>query len=80
MQQREIVHVHRQPLRQRHDDGKDHGGRPHHGSPNQHRLGGRLESVTCAVIGLQQVLGALEMRVEIEIPLDLLLDVRDLLD
>ena len=47
-----------------HDDGEDHRRRADHGGTDQYRLRRRLERVACAVILFEQILGALELRVE----------------
>ncbi len=80
MQQREFVHIAGQSVGQRHDDGKNHGGRPDHGSTDQHRLGSSLESIARAVVGFEQVLGAFEIHVDVEIALQFGLDIRYILD
>ena len=69
-----------QPIGQRHDDGEDHRRRAHHGGPDQHRFGGRLEGVARAIIFFQQIFGAFKIRVNVEILLEFRLDVGHLLD
>ena len=80
VQQGELIDVLGDAVGERHDDGEDHGGGAHHRGADQHRLGRGLEGVARAVILFQHVLGAVEIHVEIEVPLDFLLDVRNLLN
>ena len=80
MQQGEFVDVFAQPVGEGHDDRKDHRGGTDDGGTDEHGFGGRLEGVAGAIVGLQQILGAIEVDVEAEVPLDFGLDVGDLLD
>ena len=69
-----------EPVGQRHDDREDHGGGADHGGSDQHGLGRGLEGVAGAVVLFEQILGALEVHVDVEVLLELLLDVGNLLD
>src|SRR5262249_27061861 len=80
MQQREVADVLGEAVGQRHDDGEDHRGSAYNSRSDHPRLGRRFERIARAVIGFQQVLGALEVHVEVEVALNLRLDVGDLLD
>ncbi len=81
MQQGQVLdELRTKAVREHHDDGEDHRGRPHHGGADKNRLGGRFERVAGPVVRFQIVLGALEVDVEAILLLELLLDVRDLLD
>src|SRR5262249_41110014 len=51
IQQRQLIHVHRQAVGQRHNDGEDHGGGAHHGGSNQHGFRRRLKRVAGSVVG-----------------------------
>ena len=46
-----------QTLGQHHDDGEDHRGGADHGGADEHRLGGGLEGVACAVVLFEILLG-----------------------
>ena len=65
---------------QHHDDREDHRRGPDHRGADQYRLGRRLEGVACAIILFQQVLGAGEVDVHVEVFLDLRFDVWHLLN
>ena len=67
-------------MRERHDDGENHGGCADHGGADQHRLGRRFEGIAGAVVLFQQMLGALEVNVDVVVALQLALDIRYLLD
>ena len=60
-------------MRERHDDGEDHGGGADDGGADQHRLGRGLEGVAGAVVLLEQVLGAFEVTVDVVVFLSSLL-------
>ena len=59
-----------EPVREHDDDREDHRRRADDGGADQHRLGGRLERVAGAVVLLEQVLRALEVRREAVLALD----------
>ena len=80
MQQRQLVHVVGEAVGERHDDRENHGGGADHGRADQHGLRRGFERVASAVVFFEQVLGALEVHVDVEIRLQFLLDVRNLLD
>ena len=80
MQQGEILLVDGKPVGEGHDDGEDHGGGAYYGGADQYRLRRGLEGVACAVIGFEQVFGALEVDGHVEILLDFGFDVSNLLD
>ena len=80
MQDRQLLQVLGQPVRQHHDDREDHRRRADDRRADQHRLRRRLERVAGAVVLLEQVLGALEVHVEAVVLLELLLDVGQRLD
>ena len=60
-----------QSVGQGHDDREDHRGCAHHGRADQHRLGRSLEGIAGSVVGFQQVLRALELRVDAVVLLQL---------
>ena len=80
MQQREVLHVIGQSVGQGHDDREDHRGCADHGGADQHRLGRSLEGVAGSIVGFQQVLGALELRVDAEVLLQLGFDAGNIFD
>ena len=80
MQKREFVHIDREPVSERHDDGKDHRGRADYSSPDQDRLRCCFERIARTVVRFEQVLGALEVHVNVEILLQLGLNIGNLLD
>ena len=80
VEERELVHAGGEAVRQRHDDRKDHGGGPNDGGADEHRLGRGLEGVARAVVFFQQMLGALEVHVHVEVLLEFSLDSGNLLD
>ena len=80
VQERELVHIRGQAIRQRHDDGEDHRRCADHGGSDQHRFCGGLEGVACAVVLFEQVLGAFKIHIDVEVFLDLGSNIRHLLD
>jgi hypothetical protein len=56
---------------QGHDDRESHGGCAHHGGADQHRLCRSLECIAGSIIGFQQVFRAFELRVDVEVLLQL---------
>ena len=80
MQQREVLDVVGQSVGQGHDDREDHGGCAHDGGADQHRLGRSLEGVAGSVIGFQQVLGALELHIDVVVLLQLSFDPGNIFD
>src|SRR5207244_460879 len=72
MKKRQLVHISGKPVGERHDNGEDHGRGADYGSANQYRFRGCLEGVSGAVVGFQQVLGAIKFHIDIEVLLDLL--------
>ena len=73
MQQGEFIYVVGKAVGERHDDRKDHGSCADHSRADQHRFGRGFERVAGAVIFFQQILGALEVRVDTEIAASTLL-------
>ncbi len=69
-----------EPAGEGHDDGEDHGGCADDGGADQHRLGRSLEGVAGAVVGFEQVLGALELHVEVVVLLQLGFDAGNVFD
>ena len=80
MEDRQLVDVALQPVRQDDDDGEDHRRGADDRRPDEDRLRRRLECVARAVVLLEEVLRFLEVEVESEVPFHLLGDVRDALD
>ena len=80
MQQRQLVEVHRQVGRERHDDREDHRRRPDDGGTDEHRLRRGLERVAGTVVFFQQLLRAIEAHVESVVALQRCRDPGDLLD
>ena len=72
VQKGELVDICSDAVGERHDDGENHGGSAHDGGADEHGLGGSFEGVAGAVICFEQVFGALEIGVDVEIPLDFL--------
>src|SRR6185312_4068468 len=75
VQKRKIIYVLGKTVGKRHDDGENHGGGTDHGGTNQDRLGRSLKRVASAVIFFQQILGAFEVCVDVEVLLQFLLNV-----
>src|SRR4029077_15575834 len=80
VQKRKLVHIFGDAMREGHDDGENHGGCADHCRADQNRLSGSLKGVPGAVVGFQQILGATEIHVHVEVFFELLLDVGNLLD
>ena len=70
VQQRELIHVYSQAIGQGHDDRENHGCCADNRSADQHRFCGSFECVPCPIIGLQQVFRAIEVHIDVEVPLD----------
>src|SRR5579859_4686530 len=80
VQKRELGHIRRQSVGERHDDGEDHRGGAHHRGADQNRLGGGLERIARTVVGLQHFFGQAEIHVHVIVPLEFLPNVRNLFD
>ena len=72
MQQRKTFSVRGQTVGQRHDDRENHGGGADDGGADQHRLGRGFEGVAGAVVLFQQMFGAFEVGVDVEVLLEFL--------
>src|SRR5205823_1153936 len=75
VEQREVLFAFGKPVREAHDDGKDHGGSAHNRGTDEHRLGGGFEGVSGAIIFFEHVFGAIKLCVEAEVFLKLLLNI-----
>ena len=82
MQQGQFRHAFRvgKPVSQRHDDRKNHRGSANNCRADQHGFRRCFECVARSVIFLQQMLGAIEVDVEVEILLDLRFNIRNVLN
>src|SRR5208283_5264862 len=80
VEERKLVQVVGEAVGKRHDDGEDHGGCADHGRADEDWLCGGLERVAGAVVGFQEILGALEIHVDVVVLLQFRLDVGNLLD
>ncbi len=80
IKQRELVHVGSEAVGKRHDDGESHRGGADDGSADEHRLGGGLEGVARAIVGLQQMFGTLEIHVDVVVLPEFSFNPRNLLD
>ena len=76
MQERKLVHVLGDAVRQRHNDRENHGCGAHNSRADQHRFRGGFKRVSGAVVCFQQILCALEVHVHVVVFFQLLLDVR----
>src|SRR5713101_8113784 len=80
VKQRELVDIGGQAVGEGYDDREDHGGGAHNRRTDEHRLGGGLEGIARAVVRFQQVLGALEVHVDVVVLLEFRLDAGNLLN
>ena len=67
MQQRKLVHVFGDAVRERHNNRENHGGRADHSRTDEHGFCGGFESVPSAVVGFEQIFGPFEVYVHIVI-------------
>src|SRR6202007_1463129 len=67
VKEREFVDVFGEAAGEGHDDGEDHGCGADYGGADQDWLSGGFEGVASAVVGFEQVLGALEVDGHVEI-------------
>ena len=67
VQQRQLIHVLRQPVGECHDDGEDHGGSADDRRADQNRLCCGLKGVSRAVVLFEHVFCTIEVNVDVEI-------------